>query len=126
MSTGAHAARPAELDLRQRVPAHSLIEQLLRESDAGRIWLEDDEAHLAEKVLSWYWGVLGERRVAAHLARLGPEWCVLHSIPIGTKGKDIDHLVIGPPGVFAINTKDHRGKRIWAAGCIYVDRCRAR
>ncbi len=37
----------------------------------------------------------------------------MHSIPIGNKGTDIDHLVIGPGGVFSLNTKNHSGQRVW-------------
>ena len=42
-------------------------------------------------------------------------WFVLHSVPLGDgQGQvhgDVDHLVPGPPGVVAINTKHHRGGR---------------
>jgi hypothetical protein len=38
---------------------------------------------------------------------------VLHSIPVGDRGADIDHLVIGPGGVFNINTKCHPEGTIW-------------
>ena len=62
---------------------------------------------------SWYTGTLGEMRVGALLRGLSSEWTVLHSIPIGTRGSDIDHVVIGPGGVFTINTKRHRAKQIW-------------
>lgn len=31
----------------------------------------------------------------------------------GTRGSDIDHLVVGPPGVFTVNTKFHEDARIW-------------
>jgi hypothetical protein len=64
---------------------------------------------------SWFTGALGEIRVGQLLARLGPEWTVLHSIPTGDRGSDIDHLLIGPPGVFTINTKHHRRKKIWVS-----------
>jgi hypothetical protein len=40
---------------------------------------------------------------------------VLSSI-VKRSGADIDHLVIGPPGVFTINTKHHRDARIWVGG----------
>ncbi|MGA5029945.1 nuclease-related domain-containing protein [Streptomyces cellulosae] len=33
-------------------------------------------------------------------------WRALHSIPLANK-VDIDHLLIGPGGVFSINTKHH-------------------
>jgi len=65
---------------------------------------------------SWYKGALGEIAVAGVLARLGPEWTVLHSVPVGRADSDIDHVVIGPAGVFTINSKNHAGQKIWIAG----------
>ncbi|GAA1061824.1 nuclease-related domain-containing protein [Agromyces bracchium] len=38
---------------------------------------------------------------------------MLHSVPIGTGPSDLDHVVIGPAGVFTINTKHHRGQHVW-------------
>jgi len=62
---------------------------------------------------SWFDGALGEQTVASHLERLGPEWAVFHAVPVGKGESDIDHVVIGPGGVFTINTKHHRGKKVW-------------
>ncbi|MFB6577150.1 nuclease-related domain-containing protein [Streptomyces sp. NPDC056402] len=62
---------------------------------------------------SWYVGLEGERRVGRELERLSPlGWRVLHGIEKGNGG-DIDHLLIGPGGVFSINTKNHRGASVW-------------
>lgn len=61
----------------------------------------------------WYLGALGERRVAKRLDALGDEWTVLHSVPIGERGSDIDHVVVGPPGLFTINTKLHEDAKVW-------------
>ena len=61
----------------------------------------------------WYIGAEGEIAVGRELADLPPGWTVLHAVPIGTKGSDIDHIVIGPGGVFTVNTKHHLGKNIW-------------
>lgn len=58
-------------------------------------------------------GALGEIEVGRLLSELGPEWFVRHAVPIGAGIKDVDHLVIGPGGVFAINTKHHAGAKIW-------------
>lgn len=50
-------------------------------------------------------GVAGEQRTAGVLAGLEREgYRVLHSVPLSPR-KDIDHLVIGPTGIHAINTK---------------------
>lgn len=56
---------------------------------------------------SWRVGAAGERRVAEDLrsrTRADPLWQSLHSVPVGTQGSDIDHVVLGPGGVFTINT----------------------
>lgn len=72
----------------------------------GRSPLSDDSR-------PWYVGALGELEVASRLDSLGDDWTVLHSVPIGTRGSDIDHVVVGAAGVFTINTKFHEGARIW-------------
>lgn len=58
-------------------------------------------------------GGKGEVLVGKRLAKLGDAWRILHSIPVGDKGTDIDHLVIGPGGVFSLNTKNHSGQKVW-------------
>src|SRR5690606_35171094 len=35
------------------------------------------------------------------------------AVPVGENGSDIDHLVIGPAGVFTLNTKRHPGANVW-------------
>lgn len=62
---------------------------------------------------SWRLGAVGERLVGAEITRLGPEWRSLHAIPVGVRGSDIDHLLIGPGGVFTVNTKNHSRSRVW-------------
>ena len=81
---------------------------------------------------SWRVGADGEFEVAALLATLtgvsrwdrwrgrGPGWFVLHSVELGdghgnVRG-DVDHLLIGPPGVVSINTKNHRTGKLLMAG----------
>lgn len=59
-------------------------------------------------------GADGEETVGARLERLVDRgWHVLHSVPVGTRGSDIDHVLIGPGGVYTVNTKNHPGKSIW-------------
>lgn len=65
---------------------------------------------------SWEVGARGERIVGRRLERLRANgWHVLHSIPLAS-GADIDHLIIGPGGVFTVNTKHHRGARVSVTG----------
>lgn len=70
---------------------------------------------------AWRRGALGERIVGKELERLGSQWRVLHSVPDGNRGGDIDHLLMGPGGVFAINTKNHTRVPVKVtAGAVYV------
>lgn len=64
---------------------------------------------------AWYSGALGEIHVGRWLRQLDPEWTVLHAVPIGTRGSDIDHVLVGPAGVFTVNTKHHAGGKVWVS-----------
>ena len=73
--------------------------------------------HTSER--AWRIGADGEEKVAAQLAKVArkdPRWRFLHAIPVGTRGSDIDHLAIGPGGVFTINAKHHPGAKVWVGG----------
>lgn len=53
-------------------------------------------------------GTAGERRVGLELNKLHPlGWGILHSIPVLGGSADIDHLLIGPGGVWTVNSKAH-------------------
>lgn len=66
---------------------------------------------------AWRVGAEGEETVGAWLNHLRADgWHVLHSVPVGTRNSDIDHVLIGPGGVFTLNTKTHRGASVWVAG----------
>lgn len=54
----------------------------------------------------------GERRLARQLRRLPSSWRVLHSISVARDQLPISHLVIGPPGVFALTSKYHPGDTV--------------
>ncbi|MFL6073115.1 MAG: nuclease-related domain-containing protein [Mycobacteriales bacterium] len=53
-------------------------------------------------------------RVMEGLARFG--WHALHDVPVGDEGELIDHLLIGPGGVFAAQSEYLRGDRVWVSG----------
>jgi hypothetical protein len=54
-------------------------------------------------------GIRGEVRVAGYLAELEPEgYRVLHDVDLG-RG-NADHVLVGPTGVFVIETKDWGGR----------------
>ena len=102
-------------DLRHRVPAQSLLELLSGYVDTGQFHLDPNprKAIVAADAHPWYLGAIGERAVAAELSRLPSGWTVLHSVPVGRGSTDIDHVVIGPAGVFTVNTKHHSKTTAW-------------
>ena len=71
-------------------------------------------AHTDER--AWRIGAQGEELVARELARLPAGWKVLHAVEVGSRGADVDHVVIGPTGVFTINAKHHPQAKIWVGG----------
>ena len=62
----------------------------------------------------------GEEQVARQLAKLPDGWHVFHSLPAGSRASDIDHVVVGPGGVFIMNTKHHPGATIWVDGDTFL------
>ena len=55
-------------------------------------------------------GVDAELRTGALLTMLPPEWTVLHSRQVPGSHADVDHVVVGPGGVFIVDSKDWKGK----------------
>jgi hypothetical protein len=69
---------------------------------------------------AWRIGADGEEAVAAQLTKLGPEWRVLHAVRVGERGSDIDHVAIGPGGVFTVNAKHHPHTKVWVGGDTFI------
>jgi Nuclease-related domain len=59
---------------------------------------------------AWARGAAGERHVARLLAPLDAHgWTVLHDLAVPGSKANIDHLVIGLPGVFVVDAKHYSG-----------------
>lgn len=115
----ANVEQPAWHDVATHVPGQAAREQALRELAAMRqrtrvgtfiaraLDIKTDER-------AWRVGAGGEETVGARLERLEKHgWHVLHAVPVGSRGSDIDHVVIGVGGVFTLNTKTHPGAKVW-------------
>jgi hypothetical protein len=112
-------AEDADASLDQNLAGHGAIVELLRaqedvapRSSLARLF---GMSPLTPATHAMYRGVVGELEVGEALGRLGPEWTVLHALPVEAGSADIDHLVIGPAGVFIVSTKNHAGLNIWAS-----------
>jgi Nuclease-related domain len=61
--------------------------------------------------VAWRQGAAGERRTARLLAPLERHgWAILHDLAVPGSTANLDHLVIGPGGVFVIDSKQYRGR----------------
>jgi hypothetical protein len=64
----------------------------------------------SEQARSWRRGVAGEQQSARLLDRLGRDgYVVLHDLAMPGSPANVDHLVIGPSGVFVIDSKQWTG-----------------
>ena len=94
------AARARALELKQSAQARGFLWRTFVGRKAERPWRT---------------GAQGEEEVARRLGKLPDGWRVLHAVPVGEKGSDIDHVIIGPGGVFTVNTKNHSRGKVWVA-----------
>lgn len=110
--------------LRTRIPGQAVIGEFLRRYRAtarrSRIARFFGLSPLTTETRSWYRGALGEIVVGDALDTLGPQWDVLHAVPVGSGESDIDHVVIGPPGVFTVNTKNHSAQDVCVTGSTFT------
>ena len=58
---------------------------------------------------TWGIGAEGEETVAQLLSLLGDAYRVIHDAVLPGMRGNIDHIVLGPNGVFVIETKNHKG-----------------
>lgn len=55
-------------------------------------------------------GLRGQNLTAKILAVLDDDYYLLNNLKLPDRADDVDHLVVGPNGVFALETKNHRGR----------------
>jgi hypothetical protein len=61
--------------------------------------------------VAWRRGAAGERRTARLLGPLERKgWVVLHDLAVPGSRANLDHLMIGPGGVFVVDSKQYRGR----------------
>lgn len=63
---------------------------------------------IAETRVNWLKGGQAEELVAWYLSDLSDDWHIFQNVRIWKNG-DLDHVLIGPSGLFCLSTKSHRG-----------------
>lgn len=108
-------------DLGRNAPGVAVRDRAIAERSAAPIRTVFSRmlgVHTQER--AWRIGADGEQAVAAQLRRLGPAWRSIHSVPVGEQGADIDHVVIGPAGVFTVNAKHHPNASVWVGSDTFL------
>lgn len=117
-------ATPVDDDLMGNAPAASLQPMIEQARAAGQRPTLIRRLVLGKEATSaWERGAVGETRVARTLAKVvekDPRWQVIHSVSVGNRGADIDHVVIGPGGVYTLNTKYHPDAHCWLGGDVLL------
>jgi hypothetical protein len=70
---------------------------------------------VSQDARNWRRGARGERRTARQLDRLTRHgWVVFHDLAVPDSRANADHLLIGPAGVFLVDSKNWRGHLAFA------------
>lgn len=109
---------PGNRILRERVAGQSAMSDVVRaqsrQPDRGILARIFGRSPLGPESRAAYRGALAEVFVGEALDRLGQRWDVLHDLPLGESV--LDHLVIGPAGVFAAHTTNCSGQDVTIDG----------
>jgi hypothetical protein len=71
---------------------------------------------VSQDARNWARGARGERRTARQLHRLVRHgWVVFHDLAVPGSSANADHLVIGPGGIFLLDSKNWRGRLAFTA-----------
>ena len=107
---------PQTHTMRERLPAQSVMEVLLLEQDLvqprsllGRVV---GRSPLGAQSEPWFVGAQGELAVARMLAELPRQWTVFHALPRTVRDRGVDHLLVGPAGIFAVTTRTFVGQKV--------------
>jgi hypothetical protein len=70
---------------------------------------------VSQDARNWQRGARGERHTARQLHRLARQgWVVFHDLAVPDSRANADHLIIGPAGVFLVDSKNWRGHLAFA------------
>ncbi len=79
-------------------------------------WRYQSHSRLRSKLRA---GLRGQQAMTEMLAPLDDSYYLLNNLKLPGRADDIDHLVLGPNGLFALETKNHRGRIFYRDGQWY-------
>ncbi len=79
-------------------------------------WLYQGRSRLRGQLQA---GLKGQQHMTEILAFLDDSYYLLNNLKLPGRADDVDHVVVGPNGAFALETKNHRGRVFWRDGQWY-------
>lgn len=64
-------------------------------------------------------GLAGQRLLPQVLSGLDDRYYLLNNLKLPGRADDVDHMIVGPNGIFALEVKHHRGRIFWRDGAWY-------
>lgn len=114
------AARPAIGDVAANRPGEAADAQAVLRRDAAPVRTAFARAlGVSTDERAWRRGAEGQAKVGAMLAQLDEGWRTLHGLPLGG-AVSVDHLVLGPGGVYSLSTRHHPGGSVFVAGDLFM------
>ena len=86
-------------------------------TEAARLAAKAKEYRLQSE--NWAKGAAGERLTGERLLTLSADFVVLHDLHVPGSRANVDHLVIGPNGVFVVDSKAYTGKLTAGDGTLW-------
>ena len=74
---------------------------------AATLWVVTERFGRRQSTEAWRVGAEGERRTGRLLESLPPGFTVFHDLRMPGSRANIDHVVVGPTGVFTVETKNY-------------------
>jgi hypothetical protein len=112
------------LTMGQRRAGQAAIEELLRHhrqtrtrSLVARVF---GRSPLSTEATALHRDALAQIAVGGVLDRLPAEWTVISAVPGSDEAPGIDHVVVGPAGLFTISCRVHTNRVVWVADSILV------
>ncbi len=78
-----------------------------------------ESERLHAEAMNWAKGAEGERITAQRLAALPARYVVFHDLHVPGSSANVDHLVIGPTGVFMVDSKAYSGEFTDGSGTLW-------
>ncbi len=112
------------LSMGQRRAGQATVEELLRHPGTRRtrssIARFFGRSPLTPECVDRYRHALAQIAVGGALGRLGSEWTVISAVPATGGAPGVDHVIVGPGGVFTVRSALHEGDVVWVADTIFI------